>query len=52
MARCVCFPFFPSLHIECDFQTGGKEDSAQGSGVNVDRLPEALKAAQDYVTQI
>lgn len=52
MARYVCFLFVPSLYIERDFQAGGKEDSAQGSGVNVDRLPEALKIAQDYVTQM
>jgi len=52
VARYACFLYFPSLYIERNFQAGGKEDSAQGSGVDVDRLPEALKVAQDYVTQM
>ena len=30
-------------------QAGGKEDSAQGVGSNVDRVDDALKAAGQYV---
>jgi alanyl-tRNA synthetase len=30
------------------FQTGGKEDGAQGSGTNVDKVEQGLKAAQAY----
>ncbi|KAF4621160.1 hypothetical protein D9613_000618 [Agrocybe pediades] len=33
-------------------KAGGKEDSAQGVGINADKLEEALTAAKDYISTI
>jgi len=33
-------------------QAGGKEDSAQGVGLNADKLEDALTAARDYISTI
>lgn len=47
----VCPNIFTILsHLQTNtiFQAGGKEDSAQGSGTEIDRLEEAIEAARDY----
>ena len=34
----------------CGLQAGGKEDSSQGVGVNVDKLEDALTVAREYLS--
>jgi alanyl-tRNA synthetase len=39
-------------YLICGIQAGGKDDSAQGTGIHVDRLGEAIEVAQNYLTTL
>lgn len=41
----------PFIDKHCQHQAGGKEDSAQGVGSNVDKIHDALQKAKDYFSQ-
>ena len=51
--RCVlsfCNFFFAPFSLSLtSHQAGGKEDGAQGVGVNTDKVKEALEVAQNYL---